>query len=230
MEVFSVLENPLGGSIPLTLGHLKSLKDLGSCNLSGTIPDSLYNLSFLTNISLVDNQLTGSLHTTIGGMLPNLVLLQLWGNQLTGPLPSSISNCSRLKDFEVFENKFNGKLKIDFSKLRDISFISMGTNNFGTKEPDEMNFIESLKNCTKLLTLDLGICNFQGVIPRSIGNLSSQLNYLRLYGNQLHGNLPTSIGSLVGLETLSLVGNQFSGNIPSTIGNLQKLKVIYLGY
>ncbi|KAL8241393.1 hypothetical protein R6Q59_014747 [Mikania micrantha] len=231
MEVFSVVNNPLGGSIPHTLGHLKSLKEiyLGVCNLSGTIPDSLYNLSLLTNISLSENQLTGSIHTGIGRMLPYLVSLQLWGNQLTGPLPSSISNCSRLTGFEVFENKFSGKIKIDFSKLRDIYFISMGINNFGTKEPDEMSFIDSLKNCSKLVTLALPNCNFQGVLPWSIGNLSSQLKHLFLNGNQLHGNLPTSIGNLVGLETLSLAGNQFAGNIPSTIGNLQKLQGLYLG-
>ncbi|KAD5961715.1 hypothetical protein E3N88_13188 [Mikania micrantha] len=62
----------------------------------------------------------------------------------------------------------------------------------------------------------------------SNGNLSSQLNFLSLYGNQLHGNLPTSIGNLVGLETLALDGNQLAGNIPITIGNLQKLQAIYL--
>ncbi|KAD5961722.1 hypothetical protein E3N88_13195 [Mikania micrantha] len=208
LEEFSVKGNPFGGSIPQTLGHLKSLKEiyLGTCNLSGIIPDSLYNLSLLTNLSLAENQLTGSLHTAIGGMLPRLVFLQLRDNQLTGPLPSSISNCSRLRIFEAAANKFSGKLKIDFSKLRDIYFISVSKNNFGSKDPDEMNFIDSLKNCTKLLTLDLLDCKFQGVIPWSIGNLSSQLNFLNLYGNQLHGNLPTSIGNLVGLETLSLRG------------------------
>ncbi|KAL8210484.1 hypothetical protein R6Q57_004921 [Mikania cordata] len=231
MEVFSVKENPIGGSIPHTLGHLKNLKEvyLGGCSLYGTIPDSFYNLSLLTDISLGENQLTGSLHPAIGRMFPYLAVLQLWGNQLTGPLPPSISNCSRLRYFEVAINKFSGKLKIDFSKLRDVYFLNLRDNLFGSNDPDEMKFIDSLKNCTKLLKLELGNCNFQGVIPASIGNLSSQLNYLRLQGNQLHGNLPTSIGNLVGLEMLSLGGNQFAGNIPSTIGNLQKLKVVYLG-
>ncbi|KAL8241360.1 hypothetical protein R6Q59_014715 [Mikania micrantha] len=230
MEYFSVVDNPFGGRIPHTLGHLKSLKGiyLGVCNLSGTIPDSLYNLSLLTDISLPHNQLTGSIHTAIGVMLPYLVFLQLWGNQLTGPLPPSISNCSKLSYFEVFENKFSGKLTIDFSKLRGIYYINLRDNLFGSNDPDEMKFIDSLKNCTGLMKVEFGNCNFQGVIPWSIGNLSSQLNYLRLYGNQLYGDLPTSIGNLIGLETLSLGGNQFTGNIPSTIGNLQKLEVIDL--
>ncbi|KAD5961719.1 hypothetical protein E3N88_13192 [Mikania micrantha] len=208
MELFSVKENPIGGRIPHTLGHLKSLKELyfGGCSLSGTIPDSLYNLSLLTYISLSDNRLTGSIHTTIGGMLPRLVFLQLWGNQLTGPLPQSISNCSKLSYFQVFENKFSGKLTIGFSKLRDIYYINLRDNLFGSNEPDEMKFIDSLKNCTGLLKLELGNCNFQGVIPWSID------------GNQLHGDLPTSIGNLISLETLS-----FGGQIPDAMGNLSSL-------
>ncbi|KAL8241388.1 hypothetical protein R6Q59_014743 [Mikania micrantha] len=232
MEVFSVAGNPLSGRIPHTLGNLKSMKILylGGCNLSGTIPDSLYNLSLLTNISLADNQLTGSLHTAVGGMLPRLVSLGLRNNQLSGPLPPSISNCSRLISFEAVANKFSGKLTINFSKLRDIYYISLSQNNFGSNEPDEMKFIDSLKNCTKLLKLNLAYCNFQGVLPWSIGNLSSQLNFLNFNRNQLTGNLPTSIGNLVGLEALVLGGNQFAGNIPSTIGNLQNLGVLVLSF
>ncbi|KAM0068540.1 putative protein kinase RLK-Pelle-LRR-XII-1 family [Helianthus debilis subsp. tardiflorus] len=161
-------------------------------------------------------------------MLPQLVSLYLWGNQLTGPLPPTISNCSRLSDLQMNKNKFSGKLMIDFSKLRDIYFITIGSNNFGSKEIDEMKFINSLENCTKLKYLDISDCNFQGVLPSSIGNLSDQLSYLSLELNQLHGNLPLSIGNLAGVSSLYLATNHFTGSIPSTIGNLQKLQVLDL--
>ncbi|KAJ0550827.1 putative protein kinase RLK-Pelle-LRR-XII-1 family [Helianthus annuus] len=230
IEVFSVPRNPLGGNIPDAIGHWKSLKEiyLGACNLSGIIPYSIYNLSLLANISLPDNQLTGSLPPGIGVMLPHLAILQLWDNQLTGPLPPSISNCSRLQMISITRNKFSGKLTIDFAKLRDISVINLGGNNFGSKEADEMKFIDSLKNCTSLEILSLNYCNFQGVLPVSIGNLSDQLFCISLGYNQLQGNLPRSIGNLVGLSILHLEGNHFTGNIPLTIGNLQKLQVIRL--
>ncbi|KAI3809443.1 hypothetical protein L1987_25416 [Smallanthus sonchifolius] len=226
MEVFSISRNPLGESIPDTIGHWKVLKEFHSdgCNLYGTIPHSLYNLSLLTRFSSYENQLIGSLPSAIGAMLPHLVNLQLWGNQLTGPFPSSITNCSRLTYLEMDQNKFSGKLKIDFAKLKDISYITLGHNDFGSEEADEMKFIDSLMNCTKLNTLDLQNSKFQGVLPRSIGNLSNQLNHLSLEENQLHGTLPRSIGNLVGLTKLSLGTNKFIGSIPSTIGNLQKLQ------
>ncbi|KAI3705072.1 hypothetical protein L1987_75304 [Smallanthus sonchifolius] len=228
IESLSASRNPLGGNIPHTLGNWKSLKELylGVCNLNGIIPDSIYNLSVLTNLSLPDNQLTGSLPSTIGATLPQLVNLQLSNNKLTGHLPLSISNCSNLELIEMSENEFNGKLAVDFAKLRDLYQITLNGNLFGTGEADEMKFIDSLKNCSRLQILDLAYCNFKGVLPGSIGNLSDQLFYLSFRENRLYGNLPSSVGNLVGLTNLHLGGNQFTGKIPPTIGKLQNLGVV----
>ncbi|KAJ0930040.1 putative non-specific serine/threonine protein kinase [Helianthus annuus] len=184
--------------------------------------------SLLDNISLTGNQLTGGLYSGIGAMLPNLVFFELWGNQLSGPLPASISNCTSLKNLQLDDNKFSGHLTVDFSKLTEMELLIIEDNLFGSKEADEMKFIDSLKNCTRLKWLNFGNCRFQGVLPRSIGNLSNQLYELTFYGNQLHGNLPSSIGNLVGLNKLSFGRNQFTGNIPSTIGNLQNLEGLFL--
>ncbi|KAI3519836.1 hypothetical protein L1887_09052 [Cichorium endivia] len=230
MQEFDVGINPLGGSIPDTLGHWKILTqfDSGRCNLSGTIPFSIYNLSLLSIFSLSENQLTGSLPFDAGAMLPHLEYLQIWGNQLTGLLPPSISNCSKLGYLDVGDNSFTGKLTIDFAKLKDIYYLNLGDNIYGFGEADDMKFIDSLKNCSKLEKLDLRNCKFQGVLPESVGNLSDQLNFLDLADNSLHGNLPSSIGNLVGLTILGLANNQFTGKLPSTIGKLQKLQVAVL--
>ncbi|GJS25572.1 leucine-rich repeat protein [Tanacetum coccineum] len=231
MEVFSASENPFGGSIPDTLGLWKSLTvfGCGSCNLNGSIPHSIFNLSLLANISLPDNELGGSLPLEIGNQLPNLELLQLWGNELTGLLPPSISNCSKLVILDMADNNFSGKLTIDFSKLRDIYKIHLPNNNFhGRGKPGDMRFIDSLKNCTKLVHLELYNCNLIGMLPTTIGNLSDQLSLLGLGDNQLFGSLPSSIGSLVGLTYLHLGANPFKGKIPTTIGKLQKLQLVGL--
>ncbi|KAL4576228.1 hypothetical protein LXL04_012319 [Taraxacum kok-saghyz] len=230
MNMFFVINNPLGGSIPDTLGNWKSLTELylGSCNLSGTIPHSIFNLSLLTDLSLSGNQLTGSLPSALGTMLPRLKWLQLRDNQLIGPLPPSISNCSKLELLEIQYNNFSGKLTVDFAKLKNIQWISLSYNIFGFGEADDMKFIDTLKNCSKLVNLDLSNCTFQGVLPTSIGNLSDRLSYLYLKQNLLYGNLPSSIGNLVGLTILDLSKNRFTGKIPSSIGNLQKLQLANL--
>ncbi|KAK1425712.1 hypothetical protein QVD17_21067 [Tagetes erecta] len=126
------------------------------------------------------------------------------------------------------ENKFSGKLTVEFAKLKDIYYINLSNNLFGSEEADDMKFISSLGNCTNLLTLALDNCKFQGVLPGSIGNLSIHLREIYMGGNQLRGNIPSSIGNLVGLVLLPLESNQFTGSIPSTIGNLQNLQFLDL--
>ncbi|GJT52059.1 receptor kinase-like protein Xa21 [Tanacetum coccineum] len=122
------------------------------------------------------------------------------------------------------DNKFSGKLGIDFAKLRDIYGINLHNNLFG----GGVKFIDSLRHCSKLQWLTLSGCKFEGVLPVSIGNLSNELNFLDLGLNQLYGNLPSSIGNLVGLTYLLLDNNLFTGKIPSAIGKLQKLQIVYL--
>ncbi|GJY43725.1 kinase-like domain-containing protein [Tanacetum coccineum] len=215
MEVFSCVENPLGGSILDTLGLWKSLTTFysGGCNLYGSIPRSIFNLSLLVNLSLAENHLTGSLPSEIGNQLPNLEYLY-------------------------------GKLTIDFSKLRVIDTIRLHYNNFhGREEADDMRFIDSLKNCTRLVELELQNCNLTGVLPMSIGNLSDQLSSLGLGDNQLFGSLPSSIdlshNSLSGsipldikdlkmLSYLDLSYNNLSGTITSTLGECISLTELYL--
>nr|XP_043615967.1 receptor kinase-like protein Xa21 [Erigeron canadensis] len=230
MQSFSAGGNPFGGIIPETLGHWKNLMQVGfgECNLYGNVPQFVYNLSLLQILSFPGNDLTGSLPSDIGELLPNLVWFQISKNKLTGLFPDSISNCSKLDTLEIGGNNFIGKFNVDFAKLRDIRRIALYGNNFGGGEADDMKFINTLKNGSVLEMLVLTECNFHGVVPTSIGNLSHQLYRLRLGGNQLYGDIPSSIGNLLGLEQLSLGANQFSGKIPSTIGRLQNLGVFEL--
>ncbi|XP_071709554.1 uncharacterized protein [Rutidosis leptorrhynchoides] len=227
---FTVASNPLGGNIPDTLGSWKSLGvfQVGGCKLDGKIPRSLYNLSYLTHLFLPKNQLSGTLPPDFGATLPNLLFLELWDNQLGGFLPPSISNCSKLRSLEILKNNIRGTVTIDFGKLSDIFVISLGdTNLHGRADAGEMKFIDSLKNCSKLMSFSFYNSSFEGVLPGSIGNLSKQLEYLVVRGNMLSGNIPSEIGNLVGLFTLDLSRNQFTGKIPYVISNLQNLQ--YLG-
>ncbi len=57
--------------------------------LTGSIPPEIGNLTNLTYLFLENNQLTGSIPSEIGS-LTNLVRLYLGDNQLTGEIPDSI--------------------------------------------------------------------------------------------------------------------------------------------
>ncbi|GKA73846.1 kinase-like domain-containing protein [Tanacetum coccineum] len=246
--------NKFGGVIPTNLSRCSNLEDLwlDRNELTGSIPKEMSLLSKLASLEIEYNMLTGgippfmgnissmnvfiaignplgSLPSEIGNQLPNLEFLQKWGNELSGVLPPSISNCSKLVILEIRDNNFSGKLTIDFSELREIKSILLQNNNLhGRGEADDMKFIDSLRNCTKLGWLVLYNCNLVGMLPISIGNLSDQISSLWLGYNQLFGSLPSSIGSLVGLTTLDLRANRFKGKIPTTIGKLQNLQLLTL--
>ncbi|GJS89020.1 kinase-like domain-containing protein [Tanacetum coccineum] len=239
VEMFSALRNSFGGSIPDTLGHWTSLTefDCGGCNLYGSIPHSIFNLSLLVYFSLPGNHLTGSLPSEIGNQLPNLEFLQLYRNKLTGVLPPSISNCSKLGYFELSHNNFSGKLTIDFSKLRDINIVRLQNNNFHERgEADDMRFIDSFKNYTRLVKLELHSCNLTGVLPISIGNITSSLGEcisltnLYLSGNIFQGIIPSSFSSLQALEVLDISQNNLSGRIPQFLEKLNSLEFLNLSF
>ncbi|KAF7145109.1 hypothetical protein RHSIM_Rhsim04G0048500 [Rhododendron simsii] len=221
LEELRASYNPLGGSIPDALGQLGNLKilGLGATQISGTIPPSLYNLSLLQILSVPFNyQLRGSLPPKFGLMFPHLQVLQLYKNQFDGPIPLSISNSSQLVTLELDDNNFTGKVRNDFGNLKNLSWINLGYNNFETTGSDGLAFLSSLTNCSNLENVMLENGQFGGVLPDSVGNLSTSVYYLALDINQLYGSIPSTIGNLVNLEVLALNDNLFTGPIPGSIG------------
>nr|XP_043633395.1 putative receptor-like protein kinase At3g47110 [Erigeron canadensis] len=218
LTVLAIHNNGFTGGIPSFFGNFTSLTALSATNnnLSGSIPHTL------------DNLISGSLPKDIGLQLPNLVSIYIWRNKFTGSIPLSFSNCSNLFRLELNDNGFTGKFNIDFRRMPNLQSVVLGSNSLGSSEPDEMNFIDSMVNCTKLDMLDVFNNKLTGVLPSSIGNFSSQLTTLKLAYNFIYGNLPSGIGNLVKLERLNIASNHFTGIVPSELGNLQNLKYLYM--
>ncbi|KAJ9541181.1 hypothetical protein OSB04_027687 [Centaurea solstitialis] len=232
LETISAIENHLGGIIPNVFGQLYNLKEIGfgMNQLHGMIPPSLYNLTFLTVVSFPNNQIKGGLPKDIGLQLPYLEIFQMWGNKLTGSIPFSFSNCSNLVELTLLDNNFTGKLNINFRGIPNLWILGLSNNNLGSWEPDEMNFIDSMINCSNLERLVFNSNQFRGMLPRSIGNLSSQLKVLHFDNNLIYGTLPSEIGNLMKLTTISGSFTQLTGIIPNELGNLRSLVKLYLSY
>jgi Leucine-rich repeat (LRR) protein len=63
----------------------------------------------LTYLSLWDNQLSGTIPSTIGN-LEQLTFLDLSENRLTGPIPSTFGNLLRLTRLDVYDNDLSGSI------------------------------------------------------------------------------------------------------------------------
>ncbi|XP_048129508.1 probable LRR receptor-like serine/threonine-protein kinase At3g47570 [Rhodamnia argentea] len=216
--------NNLGGSIPQVLGHLTNLELIafGANRLSGTIPSSLLNLSSLTQFDVGSNWIQGTLPAGIGLKLPDLEFFSIGGNQIEGPIPPSISNCTKLDLLQLSENRFSGKVP-SLENLYELRWFQIFSNQLGSGKPEDLSFLCSLTNSTKLKNLGIQENKFGGVLPKCIGNLSTALTAFGLSENHILGEIPEVIGNFVNLEILWMDLNQLSGAIPYNLGNLHNL-------
>uniref|UniRef100_A0A0D9WV10 non-specific serine/threonine protein kinase n=1 Tax=Leersia perrieri TaxID=77586 RepID=A0A0D9WV10_9ORYZ len=247
--------NKLEGSIPVELGKLSNLTHLllGGNRLTGRIPDVLFNLSMVQEIALPLNMLNGQLPSDLGNFIPNLQQLYLGGNTLGGQIPDSLGNASELQWLDLsYNQRFTGRIPPSLGKLQKLEKLGFDLNNLEAKDSWGWEFLDALSNCTRLKMLSLHQNLLQGVLPNSIGNLSSSMENLVLSTNMLSGPVPSSIGnlrrltkfgldfnsftgpidgwigSMANLQALYLDSNNFTGNIPASIGNMSKLSELFL--
>ncbi|MFD3001450.1 alpha/beta fold hydrolase [Pontibacter toksunensis] len=216
-----LVSNNLSGAIPSSFGNLSYLLDIDfeGNNLTGEIPATIGNLKDLDILYLRGNKLTGSIPSQIGS-LKKLAILDLGSNQFTGSIPSSIGNLTELEELYLQGNQLSGSIPESIGKLEKLLYLNFNANKLTGNIP------ASIGNLRDLELLSLFYNQLNGVIPSSIGKLNN-LKYLDLGWNKLT-EIPSSIGDLVNLSTLRLGGNQFI-KVPSTIENLAKLRVLYLG-
>jgi Leucine-rich repeat (LRR) protein len=196
----------------------------GSNNLSGNLPDELFKLTLLEQLSFPNNQLEGSLSSI--GKLKNLVNLDLGGNSLSGNVPDSIGELKRLEELHLDHNNMSGELPSTLSNCTNLMIIDLKSNSF-CGELSNVNF----SNLPNLKILDLLRNNFNGTIPESIYSCYN-LTALRLSSNMLHGQLSESIGNLKSLTFLSLVNSSIS-NITGALqilGSCRNLTTLFIGH
>ncbi|KAL8481226.1 hypothetical protein ACS0TY_027670 [Phlomoides rotata] len=230
LEYLALYSNNFTGRIPNEIGNLTSLVHigLGSNYLTGSIPSSIFNLSALEILHLSENQLSGTIGRRFS--LYNLQELYLGSNRLSGEIPSFFtSNATKLTILELVNNSFSGPMP-NFGNLRLLRSLTIWGNQLtGAESPThELEFLSSLTNCPYLVRLEISGNPLNGILPTSIGNLSTSLQYIYASRCNIKGVIPSEIGNLSSLIALELSENQMTGFVPRRMGNLMKLQGLFL--
>lgn len=223
--------NKIQGSIPPELGHLSDLQylTLASNVLTGSVPEAIFNISKLQFIVLADNHLSGKLPSSTGTSLPQLEEFLMGANKLSGIIPASICNITKLTRLDLSYNLFTGFVPKDLGNLRGLQHLGLGDNQLSAEYSSSgLGFLMSLSNCKFLRNLWIQDNPLKGTLPNSMGNLSVSLQSINASGCQFKGVIPAGIGNLTELIELGLGDNELTGTIPATVGQLKKLQRLYI--
>ncbi|XP_052177926.1 probable LRR receptor-like serine/threonine-protein kinase At1g56140 isoform X2 [Diospyros lotus] len=225
--------------------HITKLK-VYAIDVIGLIPDELWNLTYLVNLNLAQNYLTGSLSASIGN-LNRMQYLSLGINALSGELPKELGKLTDLRSLSFSTNNFSGPLPSELGNLTKLEQIYFDSSGVSGPIPSRFAALQSLQ------TVWASDNELTGSIPDFIGNWS-KLTTLRFQGNSFGGPIPSTFSNLTlltdlrisdlpngsssleflkdmkSLKILILRNNNISGSIPSNIGDYKSLSQLDLSF
>ncbi|KAK8971220.1 Leucine-rich repeat receptor-like serine/threonine-protein kinase BAM1 [Platanthera guangdongensis] len=151
--------------------------------LSGAIPASISNLSFLETLILSGNRFSGKIPGSIG-ILRHAEKLDLSRNELIGSIPLQIGQCGRLTYLDLSGNNISGSIPSELAGLGVLSYLNLSRNNLSNSIPRSIGSIASLT------VADFSFNNLSGFLPDS-GQLAF-LNASAFAGNPLLCGTPIS--------------------------------------
>ncbi|PQP96438.1 LRR receptor-like serine/threonine-protein kinase FLS2 [Prunus yedoensis var. nudiflora] len=163
-------------------------------------------------------------------------MLRLRSNSLSGHIPRQLCYLPSLHILDLGSNNFSGTildclnnmtclLYDDLTNNKNMSAIYDAHTTVMSKGQD----LDYYKTLDLVYSIDLSSNNLEGEIPEGIISLIG-LGTLNFSMNQLSGSIPSKIGNLHLLETLDLSYNHLSGQIPQSISSLTFLSHLNLSY
>uniref|UniRef100_A0A0D9WEF9 non-specific serine/threonine protein kinase n=1 Tax=Leersia perrieri TaxID=77586 RepID=A0A0D9WEF9_9ORYZ len=187
-----------------TICHIIKLR-VNKLNIVGQIPAELQNLTYLQDLGLGFNLLSGPLPRELGN-LTNLLSLGISLDNFIGEFPEEIGNLTKLEQLYIDSSGFSGPFPSTISRLKNLKFLKASDNEFTGKLPD---YLGSL---TKLEDMAFQGNSFEGPIPASFSNLTKLIN-LRI-GDIVNGSSSLAfISNLTSLSILVLRNCMISGNL-----------------
>lgn len=217
LSVLDLSHNGLEGSLTKAYGNLTTLK-LSNNAIGGSIPaDMIGKDSPLELLDLGSNEITGSIPSGIS-QSTSLKYISLENNRLKGSIP--ILGNMPLEEFYAQNNMLEGILPFDYGYEgtwpSTLKAWWVSDNLLTGGLPEGIGFLTSLED------FRVGGNKFVGTIPASIGD-ATRLFRFEVNENQLTGTIPESIASISSLQDVSLQFNGLTGVVPTDLCFLESM-------
>ena len=193
---------------------------LSDNNLSGTLPPELGDLTQLRRLVLDNNELTGPIPSELG-KLDWLTMLELSVNGLTGTIPVELAALPHLDSLLLWRNQLSGPIPVELGSMRSLRKLLLAWNQLSGPVPPELG------NLKTLVDMSLSRNELTGTVPPELANLRA-ITSLSVSRNNLTGTIPPELGELSNLEGLYLYDNELTGEIPASLGNLTALQTLWI--
>ncbi|MBA0585772.1 hypothetical protein Gorai_016537 [Gossypium raimondii] len=188
------------------------------------------NSSRVTALDLSFNRdLTGSLSPRLGD-LEKLNILILAGCGFTGNIPEELGNLAELSFLALNSNNFTGKIPPSLGKLSKLYWLDLADNQLVGAIPVSTPTSPGLDLLLKAKHFHFNKNKLSGTIPPKLFSSEMVLIHILFDGNQLTGNIPSTLGHVQTLEVLRLDRNALWGEVPSNLNNLTNINELNLAH
>lgn len=193
---------------------------LASNQLSGSLPPELVLLQGLQTLDLFRNSITHDHEEDdwLGQMTSLKSLFYGQTNFVSNQgVPSSISKLTKLEEYDCSYAKFKGPLAGEtFAALSNLNYATMSGNSFGSSVPTELVSLPDLEFLYLQDTMLTGDLSFISHMANS-----KMVEFWMDNNPGVSGSIPSEIGLISTLQSLSFVNCSLTGTLPSELSNVR---------